>query len=390
MLLPLLFALQATVASGPAPLPDVLTPVRTPRSIPAPTASSATAALAETAPVLDGKDDDALWREAPAITQFRQHDPVEDGDPRYRTEARVGYDAKYLYVFVRAFDPAPDSVMAFLSRRDARTQSDYISLMVDAYHDRRTAFRFSVNPLGVKRDFYLSGDGDEDASWDGVWEVATAVDSLGWTAEYRVPFGQLRFPESPSHTFGFAIWREIARYNERISWPLYRRSRTGLVSQFGDVSGFDGITAPRRLEVLPYSVATNAPRPVGNAFERQQRFAFGADVKYGLTSNLTLDGTVNPDFGQVEADPAVLNLTAFEQFFQERRPFFLEGAGIFSFDAQGGDGDVSNSLFYSRRVGRGPQLSGRYYDQDNPRRGQADRADGGRSQRRLPERRDPA
>ncbi|MCE9602951.1 MAG: carbohydrate binding family 9 domain-containing protein [Gemmatimonadetes bacterium] len=366
MLLPFLFALQATVARGPAPPPDALPSASASRSVPAPTANSATAALATTAPVLDGKDDDALWRDAPAITQFRQHDPVEDGDPRYRTEARVGYDARYLYVFVRAFDPAPDSVMAFLSRRDARTQSDYIHLMVDAYHDRRTAFRFSVNPLGVKRDFYLSGDGDEDASWDGVWEVATAVDSLGWTAEYRIPFGQLRFPEAPSHTFGFAIWREIARYNERISWPLYRRSRTGLVSQFGDVSGFDGITAPRRLEVLPYSVATNAPRPVGNAFERQQDFAFGADVKYGLTSNLTLDGTVNPDFGQVEADPAVLNLTAFEQFFQERRPFFLEGAGIFSFDAQGGDGDVSNALFYSRRVGRGPQLSGRYYDQDNP------------------------
>ncbi len=367
MLLPLLFALQATVARGPAPLPDALPPVRASRTVPEPTATTATAALAVAAPVLDGKDDDAIWREAPAITQFRQHDPVEDGDPRYRTEARVGYDAKYLYVFVRAFDPAPDSVMAFLSRRDARTQSDYVHLMVDAYHDRRTAFRFTVNPLGVKRDFYISGDGDEDASWDGVWDVATAVDSLGWTAEYRIPFGQLRFPESPSHTFGFAIWREIARHNERISWPLYRRSKTGMVSQFGDVSGFDGITAPRRLEVLPYTVATNSPRPVGNAFERQQQFAFGADVKYGLTSNLTIDGTVNPDFGQVEADPAVLNLSAFEQFFEERRPFFLEGASIFNFAGQGGgDGDVSNALFYSRRVGRGPQLSGRYYDQDNP------------------------
>jgi len=366
MLIPLLFALQATVALGPAPARGALPPERAPRTVPAPTANSATAALASTAPVLDGKDDDPLWRDAPAITQFRQHDPVEDGDPRYRTEARVGYDAKYLYVFVRAFDPSPDSVMAFLSRRDQRTQSDYIHLMVDSYRDRRTGFRFSANPLGVKRDFYISGDGNEDASWDGVWDVATAVDSLGWTAEYRIPFGQLRFPESASHTFGFAIWREIARHNERISWPVFRRSRTGLVSQWGEVSGFDGITAPRRLEVLPYSVATNAPRPVGNAFERQQQITFGADVKYGLTSNLTLDGTVNPDFGQVEADPAVLNLSAFEQFFQERRPFFLEGAGIFNFAGQGGgDGNVSNSLFYSRRVGRAPQLSGNYYDQDN-------------------------
>ena len=365
MLLPLLFAFQATVAMGPAP-------VRAPSSmdrasgIPNPTATSATAARATTPPVLDGRDDDALWRGTTPITQFRQHDPIEDADPRYRTEARVGYDSKYLYVFVRAFDPAPDSVMAFLSRRDARTSSDYIHLMVDSYHDRRTGFRFSANPLGVKRDFYISNDGNEDASWDGVWEVATAVDSLGWTAEFRIPFGQLRFPAGDSHTFGFAIWRDVARHNERISWPLFRRSKTGLVSQWGEVSGFDGIATPRRLEILPYSVATNAPRPTpGGAIERDQTVAFGADVKYGVTSNLTLDGTVNPDFGQVEADPAVLNLTAFEQFFEERRPFFLEGAGIFSF-AGGGGQNNSGSLFYSRRIGRSPQLGGLYFDSDNP------------------------
>ena len=370
MLLPLAFALQAAVAVGPAPTRDPIAPAVPPRAarpVPLPTATSATAALAAVAPTLDGKDDDALWREAPPITQFRQHDPVEDGDPRYRTEARVGYDTRYLYVFVRAYDPAPDSVMAFLSRRDARTQSDYIHLMVDGYRDKRTGFRFTANPLGVKRDYYISGDGQEDPSWDGVWDVATAVDSLGWTAEYRIPFGQLRFPAGDTHTFGFAIWRDVARHNERISWPLFRRSRTGFVSQWGEVSGFDGIATPRRLEVLPYTVATNAPRPVGNAFERQQKVAFGADVKYGVTSNLTLDGTVNPDFGQVEADPAVLNLSAFEQFFQERRPFFLEGAGTFNFaNSGGGGGNVSNSLFYSRRIGRAPQLSGTYWDQDNP------------------------
>jgi hypothetical protein len=356
VLLPLVFALQMSIAQGPKlPSDPTALPDPTPRRLP--TASAATAARATTAPVLDGRDDDELWRDAPAITQFRQHDPVEDADPRYRTEARVGYDAKFLYVFVRAFDPSPDSVMAFLSRRDARTQSDYVHLMVDSYHDKRTGFRFSTNPLGVKRDFYISGDGNEDASWDGVWDVATSIDSLGWTAEYRIPFGQLRFPAADTHTFGFAIWRDVARHNERISWPLFRRSRTGFVSQWGEVDGFDAIDTPRRLEVLPYSVATNASRPAAaGSFERHQTFAFGADVKYGLTSNLTLDGTVNPDFGQVEADPAVLNLSAFEQFFEERRPFFLEGAGIFSF---------ANNLFYSRRIGRSPQLSGVYYQDDN-------------------------
>jgi hypothetical protein len=358
MLTPLLFAFQAAVAVAPAPAREPLAVAPAPRTIPTPTAREATAVRAEAAPTLDGRDDDHLWRAAPAITQFRQHDPVEDGDPRYRTEARVGYDDKYLYVFVRAFDPAPDSVMALLSRRDVRTQSDFVHVMVDSYHDRRTGFRFSVNPVGVKRDVYISNDGNEDLSWDGVWDVATAIDSLGWTAEYRIPFGQLRFPAGEEHTFGFAIWRDIARHNERISWPVFRRSQTGFVSQFGEIHGFAGIATPRRLEVLPYTVATNAPRPeAGGRFGRTQDFAFGADIKYGVTSNLTLDGTVNPDFGQVEADPAVLNLSAFEQFFEERRPFFLEGAGIFSF---------ANNLFYSRRVGRAPQLSGTYYDQDNP------------------------
>lgn len=359
MFVELALAFQTVVAAGPAapPRTGMLVPPDPPAGIPAPTARGATAARAAVAPVLDGSANDEVWRVAPAITQFRQHDPVEDGDPRHRTEARVAYDERYLYVLVRAYDPAPDSIMAFLSRRDQATRSDFIHLMVDSYNDKRTGFRFTVNPLGVKRDFYISNDGQEDASWDGVWDVATKVDAEGWVAEYRIPFSQLRFPASEAHTFGFAIWRDIARYSERISWPLYRRTQTGFVSQWGQVDGFQGISSPRRLEVLPYSVSSDKPRPTANGFQRQQTITFGADVKYGITSNLTLDGTVNPDFGQVEADPAVLNLGAFEQFFEERRPFFLEGAGIFQF---------ANNLFYSRRVGRAPQLGGVYADQDNP------------------------
>lgn len=358
MFVELALSFQMAVAAGPAapPREGVVVPPA-PSSVPAPTARAATAMRTLTPPHLDGVDDDAIWRDAPAITQFRQHDPVEDGDPRFRTEARVAYDDRYLYVFVRAYDPAPDSVMAFLSRRDARTQSDYIHLMVDSYHDKRTGYRFTVNPLGVKRDVYISNDGNEDLSWDAVWDVATKVDGQGWAAEYRIPFSQLRFPPAEAHTFGFAIWRDIARYNERISWPLYRRTQTGFVSQFGEVDGFRGITSPRRLEVLPYSVSTDAPRRTSAGYGRQQQVTFGADVKYGITSNLTLDATVNPDFGQVEADPAVLNLGAFEQFFEERRPFFLEGAGTFN---------VASNLFYSRRIGRAPQLGGVYAANDNP------------------------
>lgn len=309
-------------------------------------------------PVIDGRDDDIAWQSAKVITEFQEHEPREGGDPRFKTEARITYDSRNLYVFVRAYDTAPDSIVALLSRRDLRTPSDYIHVMIDSYHDRRTGFRFTVNPVGVKRDVYISNDGNEDLSWDSVWDVATAIDSLGWTAEYRIPFSQLRFPPSDNHTFGFAIWRDIARYGERLSWPLYRRSQTGFVSQFGEITGFTGIESPRKLELLPYVSASNSPRPQsGGGYTRHQGFALGADIKYGITSSLTLDGTVNPDFGQVEADPAVLNLSAFEQFYGERRPFFLEGAGIFNF---------ANNLFYSRRIGRDPQLSGLYSDPGNP------------------------
>ena len=363
MVLSLLIAAQVAVVSnaiGAIPLRD------DPPAGTKATASVAQASRAGKAVVIDGKDDDDAWRGAQLIDAFRQFDPVEDGDPKgFRTEARVTYDDRYLYVFIRAFDPRPDSLLALLSRRDTRTQSDWLHLMVDSYHDRRTGYRFTVNPAGVQRDVYMSNDGNEDLSWDGVWLVATKVEKDAWTAEYRVPFSQMRFPRADSHTFGLAIWRDVGRTNERLSWPLYHRNKTGMVSQFGELQGVDGIGTPRRLETMPYSVARNASHPeAGGGFGRAQAVSLGADVKYGLTSNLTVDATINPDFGQVEADPSVLNLTAFEQFYEERRPFFLEGQGIFRYDLNCNDGSCSG-LFYSRRIGRSPQLSGQYYDNSN-------------------------
>jgi hypothetical protein len=277
---------------------------------------------------------------------------VEDAEPSMRTEARVSYDDAHLYVFVRAFDPRPDSIIALLSRRDVRTASDQIKVMIDSYHDRRTGFEFAVNPAGVKRDYYAYDDGQEDVSWDAVWDVATRIDSLGWTTEFRIPLSQLRYPPAASHTFGVMIIRELARRNERVSWPLLRRSRNALVSQFGDVGGLTGLGSPKRLEVAPYALVRNVGAARADGVRRSQQGTMGADLKYGLTSNLTLDGTINPDFGQVEADPAELNLTAFETFFEERRPFFLEGMSIFKF------GQDPEQLFYSRRIGRAPQLAG--------------------------------
>jgi hypothetical protein len=303
------------------------------------------------APVIDGKDNDEVWRLASVIKDFRQWAPNEDADPSLATEARVAYDAHNFYVFVRAFDSHPDSIKKLLARRDVRICCDQIKIIIDSYHDRRTGFEFAVNPGGVKRDYAIYGDDQqEDDAWDGVWEVATQVDSLGWTAEFRIPLSQLRYAHTPSNTFGFAIWRDIDRHNgERVGWPLYRTTRRGFVSQLGDVVGLEGLASPRRLEWAPYAVVKNEPAP---GFERDQSYDAGADIKYGITSNITVDATVNPDFGQVEADPSVVNLTSFETFYQERRPFFVEGTGIFNFSVNCNIVNCSGEgLFYSRRIG---------------------------------------
>jgi hypothetical protein len=315
-------------------------------------ATRATAARTERPPVIDGRDDDPAWRAAQVITGFRVFDPKEDGDPSFPTEVRVAYDPQNLYVFARMFDPHPDSIQALLSRRDVKNQSEQIKLMIDSYHDRRTGYEFAVNPAGVKRDYYTYDDSREDVTWDAVWDVATRIDSLGWTAEFRIPLSQIRYPKASEHTFGLMVMRDIVRTSERDSWPVYRRSSRGIASQFGDLDGLTGLGSPHRLEVAPYVVTKNVSALRTGAFGRTQKLTMGGDLKYGVTSNLTLDATVNPDFGQVEADPAELNLTAFETFLAEQRPFFLEGTGIFAFN---GDG---SRMFYSRRIGRAPQLSG--------------------------------
>src|SRR2546428_13884881 len=195
--------------------------------VPPPGATSAVAVRADRPLVIDGKDDDPVWREAPAITAFREFQPKEDGDPRFPTEAKVAYDDRYLYVFIRAFDPHPDSILKLLARRDVRAATDQRKIMVDSYHDRRSGFEFAVNPAGVKRDYAMYNDNQEDDAWDAVWDVATHVDSLGWTAEFAIPLSQLRYVPRATNTFGFAVWRDIQRFSERVSWPVYRNSQAG-------------------------------------------------------------------------------------------------------------------------------------------------------------------
>ena len=202
-------------------------------------ATAATAVRASAAPVLDGKSDDAVWATAPEITGFRQFEPVEDGDPKYATTAKVSFDERNLYVLMHAHDPHPDSIVGQLTRRDQRSPSDWLMVLIDSYNDKRTGFEFHVNPAGVKRDISIVGDGDEDASWDGVWDVATHIDSDGWTAEFRIPLSQLRFPPNGSPTFGMMFIRNVGRSGERNAWPVLRKSKSGLVSQFAEVSGFE-------------------------------------------------------------------------------------------------------------------------------------------------------
>ena len=333
-----------------------------PPAVAAPTATTAVAVRAVRPPVIDGRDDDAVWQTTPAITQFKEWQPTEGKDSRFPTTAKVAYDAANLYVFVRAYDPHPDSIIRLLDRRDTYLACDHIAVMVDPYYDRRNGFEFWVTPSGVKMDQAIYDD-NEDAAWDGVWDVATRVDSLGWTAEFRIPLSQLRYGREREHTFGLLIARDIYRYNERTAWPQISQATAGLVRQFGQLVHLVDFEAPRRLEAAPYVVTRNQSDGPDEGFTRSSHAAVGADLKYRVASNLTLDATVNPDFGQVESDPSVLNLTNFETFYDERRPFFVAGRGLFRFDVNCNDVNCnSEGLYYSRRIGRTPQLAGVWGD----------------------------
>jgi hypothetical protein len=307
---------------------------------------------------LDGAPDEEIWSRAASVADFRQRDPAEGAEPSFRTEARAAFDERALYIVVRAFDPEPEKIVGMLTRRDADSPSDWIRVIVDSYRDRRTAYEFGVNAAGVKQDKYRFNDESEDIGWDAVWDAVVRRDSQGWTAEFRIPLSQLRFNQRGPATFGFAVIRHVARLKEIDTWPLLARSANGYVSNFGALTGLTLGSSSKRLELMPYGVTNVSMQPAqeGNPFVRSADpgAAFGADLKYALTPGLTLTGTINPDFGQVEADPAVVNLSAFETFFSERRPFFVEGSGIFKFDVDCNDGQCTG-LFYSRRVGRAPR-----------------------------------
>src|SRR6266545_1182046 len=237
---------------------------------------------------LDGKLDEAAWQAAQPISGFIQSYPKANEKAPDQTEVRVLYDDAALYVGVRAFDSHPKDIAAQLARRDASgIYSDWIHVIIDSYHDRRTAFRFSVNPLGVKKDVYTSNDTQEDLNWDAVWDVATKVDSLGWVAEYRIPLSQLRFGnEKGERVWGFQVQRDIARRQERDTWSPWVPDGRGFVSRFGDLAGLVDLPTPQRVEFVPYASTrlTRAPGDPRNPFfdKNDVTPSVGADLRYGL------------------------------------------------------------------------------------------------------------
>jgi hypothetical protein len=323
---------------------------------------------------LDGHLTDPAWATAEPFGGFVQRDPNEGQAASEPTEFRVLYTDDALWIGVRATDSKAGQIAALLARRDESSPSDEVTVMIDSYRDRRTGFQFSVNAAGVKRDAYLYNDWDRDDRWDAVWDAKVSIDEAGWSAEFRIPLSQIRFSATHRQAFGFNVSRRVNRLNENQFWRLIPRQASGFVSLFGELTGIDGLRPPRQLEILPYTAASNLSRPsIPNdpfATGITRRANLGGDLKIGISSALTLTATINPDFGQVEADPAVVNLSAFETFYPERRPFFTEGLDLFRFRIADGDGDGSSEeLFYTRRIGRAPQ------GYPNPRGGFAEKID---------------
>ncbi len=314
-------------------------------------------------PNIDGKIDDAVWDVVEWAGDFLQWDPAEGEAPTYQTEFKILYDQDALYFAARAHDDSPESIDKILARRD-RFPGDWVELNIDSYFDHRTAFSFTASVSGTRGDEFISDDGNDwDGNWDPVWELATNVDDAGWTLEARIPMSQLRFSSEPEQVWGIQVQRRIYRENERSLWQPKTKDESGWVSRFGELHGIGGLSPSRRVELLPYGLTKGETfeEVNGDPFRdgRAGQITFGLDGKMGVTSSLTLDFTVNPDFGQVEADPSQVNLSAFETFFSERRPFFVEGNNIFEFQiapAATGGSFTQDNLFYSRRIGRRPRF----------------------------------
>jgi hypothetical protein len=302
---------------------------------------------------VDGRLDEEQWLKAQPITDFLQAEPVEGAAPTDPMEIRFVYDEGALYVGARMRHSGTGPVRAAMSRRDDGNQAEYLQIELDTYLDRRTAYMFGVTASGVRLDHFHPSDdeGNSDSGFDPVWEARTQISADGWTAELWLPFAQLRFNDTPERVWGLNVKRWRPDLNEEDYWVVVGRTERGWASRFGDLRGIEGVRPARRIEILPYvagSSTMTGDRNFADPFDDGRNLVqrVGADLKFGVGSNLTLEATVNPDFGQIEADPAEVNLSAFETFFSERRPFFLEGSNLLQ--------AATSNFFYSRRIGARP------------------------------------
>ncbi len=326
--------------------------------------------IGENAPNIDGDLDDKSWEIAEWSGDFIEWEPDENTPPSQQTKFKIVYDKKYLYVAFRCYDTEPDKIEKRLSRRDDFV-GDGVAILIDSYHDKRNAFVFIVTAAGVKVDEFATENGDNfDDSWNPIWYTATKLDDGGWTAEMKIPFSQLKFGKSKEQIWGLELSRMVFREDEWSVWQRLPQDAPGMVSEFGELRGLIDIQPQKQLEIQPFVVnqLDTYPKEEGNPFRDGSDFILngGLDAKIGITNDLTLDLTVNPDFGQVEADPGAIALDGFQIFFEERRPFFVENKNIFDYEFA----DRNDNLFYSRRIGRSPQgranlSSGEFVNQPN-------------------------
>ena len=314
-----------------------------------------------TAPVINGILDDEAWKQGDWVDDFTQYEPYNGKHTTQKTEFKILFDDDNIYAAFKAYDTAPDSIVNRLTRRD-NVDGDLVGVIFDSFHDLRTGFLFGISSSGVKYDQMFTGDGqNQDGSWDPNWWAKTSINSEGWIAEMKIPFSQVRFDKNSSGTWGLEVARIYYRKNETDFWEHVPKDAPGLVHLFGELTGMDNIKPRKIFDVTPYAVAKaeTFKKEPGNPFlAKGQKYGLnaGVDAKIGITNNMTMDLTVNPDFGQVEADPSVVNLSAYETYFSEKRPFFIEGNNITNFNMGIGNGNNGNdNLFYSRRIGRRPE-----------------------------------
>ena len=329
----------------------------------------------EGAPILNGLLDDTAWDAVEWAGDFIENRPDENTSPGQQTRFKIIYDQKFLYIGIQCFDNEPDKIVKRLSRRDT-FDGDWVAVFIDSYHDKRTAFGFVVSAAGVKSDVFETNNGqNEDESWNPIWYTKANIDDEGWTAEMKIPLSQLKFGKAVEQVWGLEVMRRYFREEERHVWQRLPVDTPGFISEFGELHGLMNLEPQKQLEIQPYSVASIKTYEAenGNPFRsgNDSKLTVGLDAKIGVTNDLTLDLTINPDFGQVEADPSAIALDGFQIFFQEQRPFFVENKNIFDYsisNSEAGNTFGSDNLFYSRRIGRRPQgypstLDGEFVDQ---------------------------